>query len=72
MDKDEVTEQELLDEVMEWLITPGLRQLKKKRHRPPFDENEVAIMIRNLAALGWIKVKPSESISAKVEDELYV
>jgi hypothetical protein len=45
---------------------------QKKRHRPPLDENEVAIMIRNLAALGWIKVKPSESISAKVRDELYV
>ena len=59
MDKDEVTEQELLDEVMEW----------KKRHRPPYDEDEVALMIRNLAALGWIKVKPSESISEKVEYE---
>jgi len=62
MDKDEVTEQEILDEIMKW----------KKRHRPPLDEKDVAIMIRYLAALGWIKVKPSESISAKVGDELYV
>ncbi len=45
---------------------------KMKYHRPPLDENEVAIMIRNLAALGWIIVEPSESISAKVGDELYV
>jgi hypothetical protein len=50
------TEEQLLNEVMEW----------KKRHRPPYDRREVATTIRNLASLGWIDVKPSESISNEV------
>ena len=43
------TEREVLDAVMKW----------KQRRKPPLDEQDAAIAIRNLAALGWIDVLPS-------------
>ncbi len=54
------SEEDLLNEVMEW----------KKRHRPPYNENDVAETIRNLAMLGWLNVKPSKKISETVEAEV--
>lgn len=59
-DDETPSEEELLNEVMAW----------KKRHRPPYDENEVAETIRNLAMLGWLNVKPSEKISEVVGTEV--
>lgn len=43
------TEREVLDAVMRW----------KQKRNPPLEENEVAVAIRNLAALRWIDVAPS-------------
>jgi hypothetical protein len=43
------TEREVLDAVMKW----------KQRRKPPLNELDAAIAIRNLAALGWIDVLPS-------------
>lgn len=34
----------------------------KQKRRPPLDITEIAETIRNLAALGWIKIKPSKSL----------
>jgi O-acetyl-ADP-ribose deacetylase (regulator of RNase III)/uncharacterized protein YwgA len=45
-------ETELLEHVMKW----------KQRRRPQLDEGEVAYTIRNLAALGWLDVKPSHDL----------
>lgn len=50
--KREPSECEVFEEVMKW----------KKRHRPPLEEGEVAYTIRNLAALRWLKVKPSADL----------
>lgn len=46
------TEREVLDAVMRW----------KQRRKPPLEEYEVAIAIRNLAALHWIDVAPSTDL----------
>lgn len=46
------TEMDVLHRVMEW----------KKRRRPPISKEEVAGHIRNLAALGWIDVEPSDDL----------
>ena len=46
------SEKDILAEVMEW----------KQRRRPSFDDREVAYTIRNLAALRWLKVKPSQDL----------
>lgn len=51
------TEIEVLKEVMKW----------KQRRRPPLDEGEVAYTIRNLAALSWLKVKPSADLPIQEE-----
>jgi len=50
--KDQPSESDILDEVMRW----------KQRRRPPLDKGEVAFTIRNLAALGWLKVKPCRDL----------
>ena len=34
----------------------------KQRRRPKLDDKEVAYTIRNLAALRWLKVKPSSDL----------
>jgi hypothetical protein len=56
--KEEPSEKEVLTEVMEW----------KQRRRPKLDDKEVAYTIRNLAALSWLKVKPSSDL--QIPDEI--
>ena len=48
----------LITEVMQW----------KQRRRPKLDDKEVAHTIRNLAALSWLKVKPSPDLP--IPDEI--
>jgi len=43
------TERDVLDAVLKW----------KQRRRPPLTESEIALSVRNLAALGRIHLKPS-------------
>jgi uncharacterized protein YwgA len=54
------SEREVLDAVMEW----------KQRRRPRLNEPEVALTVRNLAALKWLQVKPSTNLP--LPDELAV
>ncbi len=54
------TERDVLDAVMEW----------KHRRKPPLDVNEVALAIRNLAALGWIDVRASSNLPIDDEESL--
>jgi len=56
--KEQPSETEVLTEVMQW----------KQRHRPKLDDKEVAYTIRNLAALSWLKVKPSPDLP--IPDEI--
>lgn len=51
------SEVDVLNEVMEW----------KKRHRPPYDREEIAATIRNLAVLRWLDVEPGEEISKELD-----
>lgn len=53
------SEDEVLEKVMEW----------KQHRKPPFSQSEVALTIRNLAALGWIKVRASNSLLVSLEEE---
>lgn len=46
------SERDVLNAVMEW----------KQRRRPPLDEPEVALTVRNLAPLKWLQVKPSPNL----------
>jgi O-acetyl-ADP-ribose deacetylase (regulator of RNase III)/uncharacterized protein YwgA len=55
--KEQPSEAEVLTEVMQW----------KQRRRPKLDDKEVAYTIRNLAALKWLKVKPSPDL--QIPDE---
>jgi uncharacterized protein YwgA/O-acetyl-ADP-ribose deacetylase (regulator of RNase III) len=57
---DPPSEEDVLKEVLEW----------KRRHRPPYDSDEVAGAIRQLAILGWLQVRPSTRISKQLEIEL--
>lgn len=50
--KEQPSETEVLTEVMQW----------KQKRRPPLDNSEVAYTIRNLAALRWLRVKPSPDL----------
>jgi len=52
------TELEVFQHVMAW----------KAKRRPPLEEHDVADTIRNLAALGWLNVKPSADLPVP-EDE---
>jgi O-acetyl-ADP-ribose deacetylase (regulator of RNase III)/uncharacterized protein YwgA len=56
--KEQPSEKEVLNEVMEW----------KQRRRPKLEDKEVADTIRNLAALRWLKVKPSSDLP--ISDEI--
>jgi O-acetyl-ADP-ribose deacetylase (regulator of RNase III)/uncharacterized protein YwgA len=56
--KEQPSETEVLTEVMQW----------KQRRRPKLDDKEVAYTIRNLAALKWLKVKPSPDLP--IPDEI--
>ena len=54
---DKPSEKEVLAEVLRW----------KQRRRPPLSEVEIARTIRNLAALGWLDVKPSPDLPVPEE-----
>ena len=56
--KEQPSEKEVLNEVMEW----------KQRRRPKLDNREIASTIRNLAALSWLKVRPS--LDLPIPDEI--
>ena len=56
------SENGVLRYVMDW----------KQRRRPPIDEPDVAKTIRNLAVLGWLKVKPSKDLPLPDEAALEV
>lgn len=51
------SETETLSEVMKW----------KQRRRPPLDETEVAITIRNLSMLSWLEVRASADLPVSEE-----
>lgn len=53
-------EQDVLKTVMEW----------KQRRKPPLDPVEVALTIRNLAALKWLDVEPSSDLPIPEDDRL--
>jgi O-acetyl-ADP-ribose deacetylase (regulator of RNase III)/uncharacterized protein YwgA len=50
--KERPSEREVVDAVMQW----------KKRRRPALNEQETAVAVRNLAALRWLHVKPSQNL----------
>ena len=50
--KGEITEQDVLNEVMRW----------KQKREPPLNENDAAETIRNLGVLGWFNLKPSREL----------
>jgi hypothetical protein len=52
-----VSEEDVLKAVLAW----------KQRRKPPLDSEEIALTIRNLAALGWLDVAPSESLPVPEE-----
>jgi hypothetical protein len=52
------SECDVLTEVMQW----------KQRRRPPLEEPEVALTVRNLAALKWLQVKPSPDLPVPAEN----
>jgi O-acetyl-ADP-ribose deacetylase (regulator of RNase III)/uncharacterized protein YwgA len=56
--KDSLTENQLLDSVMQW----------KQKRRPPLEKSVVALIIRNLGMLRWLDVKPDSSLPV-AEDE---
>ncbi|MFO7907216.1 MAG: macro domain-containing protein [Pirellulaceae bacterium] len=56
------TETEVLRQVMDW----------KQKRRPPFEEKEVALTIRNLNMLCWIGAEPSSDLPVTEEDVLNV
>ncbi len=56
------TEKEVLDTVMKW----------KQKRKPPLDEKEVAITVRNLNMLNWIGAKVSDELPITEEDILHV
>jgi O-acetyl-ADP-ribose deacetylase (regulator of RNase III)/uncharacterized protein YwgA len=60
--QDSLSERDVLDAVMEW----------KQRRRPPLDEPEVALTVRNLAALKWLQVKPSANLPLPDENAIDV
>lgn len=53
----EPSEMDVLDEVKRW----------KQKRRPALNEREVAKTIRSLAALHWLKVKPSKELPVSLE-----
>lgn len=55
---DRPAEREVLDAVMAW----------KQRRRPPLSEKEIGSTVRNLAALGWLRVRASEDLPLPEED----
>ncbi|HSW02782.1 MAG TPA: macro domain-containing protein [Sedimentisphaerales bacterium] len=60
--KEEANEVDILREVMQW----------KQHRRPPLNEKEVALTIRNLNMLSWIGAKVSDDLPITEEDVLSV
>ena len=60
--QDALSERDVLDAVMEW----------KQRRRPPLEEPEVALTVRNLAALKWLQVRPSTNLPLPDENAIDV
>jgi O-acetyl-ADP-ribose deacetylase (regulator of RNase III)/uncharacterized protein YwgA len=58
--RNDVTEGDVLESVMQW----------KQRRTPPFDRARVASVIRDLAALGWLKVHASPELVPLAADAL--
>ena len=56
------TEKEVFDAVMKW----------KQKRKPPLDEKEVAMTVRNLNMLNWISAKVSDELPITEEDILHV
>jgi len=56
------TEKDVLDTVMKW----------KQKRRPPLDEKEVAMTVRNLNMLSWIGAEASTDLPITEEDILQV
>jgi len=56
------TESEILRQVMQW----------KQKRRPPLEQKEVALTIRNLNMLGWIGAEVSEDLPVTEEEVLNV
>lgn len=59
---DQPSECDVLEAVMQW----------KQRRRPPLSELETALAVRNLAALKWLRVKPSPNLPLREETALDV
>lgn len=55
--KETPSEKEVFEEVNNW----------KLRRRPAIDQNALALSIRNLAALGWLRLKPSSDLPIPAE-----
>ena len=55
--REKISEAEILAEVMQW----------KHRRRPPLNESEVALAIRNLNILGWLHAKSSSNLPLNAE-----
>ncbi len=60
--KEETNEADILREVMQW----------KQHRRPPLEEKEVALAIRNLNMLSWIGAKVSDDLPVTEDDVLNV
>jgi len=60
--KGEISEVDILREVMQW----------KQRRRPPLDAKSVALTIRNLNMLSWIRAKVSDDLPVSETDVLNV
>ncbi len=58
--QEHVTERDVLQAVLDW----------KQRRKPALDPAEIASTIRNLAALGWLRVKPSDDLPLPEEERL--
>lgn len=56
------TEKDVLDSVMKW----------KQKRRPPLEEKEVALTVRNLNMLSWIRARASDELPITEEDILHV
>jgi len=56
------TEKDVLDTVMKW----------KQKRRPPLNEKEVALTVRNLNMLSWITAKASTDLPITEEEVLHV
>jgi uncharacterized protein YwgA len=59
-EKTRPSEWDVLKAVMDW----------KQRRRPPLEEPEVALTVRNLAALKWLQVTPSSNLPLPDETSL--